>query len=148
MVIYLWEEADLGAALFALSFGFGAGCVIAPMIASPFLSPPSDIDNPNITNISAAAILTDESNIEIPYMASGIFVLVLTVAMLAIYILGPPNGFPQRKQEKLTLAMCHPSTCGKGKRDLSLPQGVYKTTRSKHLASYSMLGDLVSKLLV
>lgn len=137
MVMHLWGE-NAASPMNLLHFGFGAGNMIAPLIARPFLSP----DNDDVTYITTtvaplnttkvlqpAGVLshfwddsvimeklsTIGSQIEIAYGIVGIMVLAISVLQLAVVIKGAPKGFPHWVPPQTSLrTLASPGSCARG----------------------------------
>ena len=117
--MHLWPEKT-GPPMSAAHFGFGVGGIIAPQVAKSFLSPDASVKPeesatilaPNVTNI------VDDGQIEIPYAIVASLAFIFSIFLLAFYLKGPPEGFPENKGVKLTAKalakMLSPSSCTDG----------------------------------
>ncbi len=136
MIIYLWGEG-VAAPLYSVGFGTGLGSVLAPEFSKQFLSSDTSgmttesawttpaywttstawtehsfpTGTPNITTTETHG---NDSRIEIPYLIGGTITLMWTISFFVLYLIGQPKDFPHREPSTLNLAMCRPSTCGKG----------------------------------
>ena len=144
----------------SLHFGFGLGALISPQVAQPFLSPDSDFDDEDhvttpypSSTFSNTTVVPGVSRIEIPYCMMAILITAFAVVVFALYLKGPPKGFPVRTPTKNFKKMINPASCGKGNSTYGLALLVVlffyyiqtvggERAMSKYLFSYAVDGEL------
>lgn len=92
-IIQLWPE-NSSPALQVFHLAFGVGCLVAPLIAEPFLSAAGHSSLTNLTTTTNVSEYTtsndtalDESRIYYAFGIASAFHLVLVVAMVALYLI-------------------------------------------------------------
>lgn len=110
-IINLWPE-NSSPALQVFHLAFGVGCLVAPLIAEPFLSTGGLLLNQTAANVSEhltsndtgyspLEIGTDESRVYYAFGITSAFHLALVVAMVALYLID--NADVKPAQEDATL---------------------------------------------
>ncbi|CAH1787537.1 unnamed protein product [Owenia fusiformis] len=147
MTLNLWGERA-AAPMHSLHFGFGIGAIVAPQLARPFLMEDknantgtsgelncSAINNPITDNVVVTTAMMnasqgggrswDDSQIQWPYLGIAVYVAILSVAVLGLYLKGPPKGFRMRtpKANDVTTDIkdiVNPATCNQGDMGIGL----------------------------
>ena len=128
-VMYLWGK-KAAPALHSLHFGFGLGGVISAQMTRPFLQPIAANDNVTesvvlfdnaTTDIEISSIRSNASNVihtsrlVYPYSMASAFAILVGISLIAIYIHGPPSGFPKRQPKNKFHELLSPLSCAYGR---------------------------------
>ena len=132
IVMYLWGE-KAAPALYSLNFGFSFGAVISAQITRPFITPVSSngydtrnttvFDNVTVGNTDAmtpmsvnASEVRETSRLFYPNSMASIIAILTVIALIIIYIMGPPNGFPKRQPKNEFCELLSPGSCAHGRK--------------------------------
>ena len=124
VILRAWSERATGP-MYAIHFGFGLGSTVGPFLARPFLSPEEVFIN--CTECMTTAMPATEepsrfqegSHIEIPYIKIGLFTLAMSITLLVLHIIGPPDKLRFKlkaasDERKLLKEVCYPNNCTNG----------------------------------
>ena len=127
--MYLWGKIATPA-LHSLHFEFGHGGVISAQMTRPLLQPVATNDNVTesvvlfdnaTTDIEISSIRSNASNVihtsrlVYPYSMASAFAFLVGISFIAIYIHGPPSGFPKRQPKNKFRELLSPGSCAYGR---------------------------------